>query len=192
MNRDDYSHPIRRSPRATHELQRIFEQLRLENNKQDSNLDGGQEEDDDSDEDSYVDEKIPPLRPRRRLDLYEEQPATSPSPGPSQLPPRSPARVNPLRSHPLVANGSPTGAKPAPTAPPPTSPAIAQDPRPVLQYQFSHPFREQLYAPRQPDPAPRRRPANLVSYKPAHQRLHPRLRKRTSLDTIASVTTTAS
>lgn len=189
MNRVDYSHPIRRSPRATHELQRIFEQLQLENNKQDLNLDDG-EEDDDSDDDSLEDEEIHPLRPRRRLDLYEEQPATSP--GPSKLPPRSPAHVNPLRSHPLVANGDPTDAKPVSTAPPTTSPVIAQDPRPVLRYRFSHPFREQLYAPRQPDPAPRRRPANLVSYKPAHQRLHPRLRKRTSLDTIASVTTTAS
>ena len=80
--------------------------------------------------------------------------------------------MNPLRSHPVAANKTPSAPEP--------------------RYRFSHPFREQLYAPRQPDPAPRRHPTNLVSYKSANQRFHPRLRRQTSLDTIASVTTIAS
>ncbi|KAF2625259.1 hypothetical protein BU25DRAFT_117629 [Macroventuria anomochaeta] len=167
MNYDDYPHPIRRSPRAAHELQQVFEQLQLENNRCDYDED---EEDDYSDSD----QETPPPTPRRHPDSYDEPSATSPR----EPPPRSPLRVNPLRSHPVAADRTPAETTPAP--------------RPAPRYRFSHPFREQLYAPRQPDPAPRRHPTTLVSYKPANQHLHPRLRKRTSLDTIASVTTTAS
>lgn len=164
MNYDDYPHPIRRSPRATHELQQVFHQLQLENNRR--------HYDEDEDDSSDSDEGIPPPIPRRRPQAYDEPPETSPR----EPPPRSPSHVNPLRSHPVAADNTPT------------APALKLIPH----QRFSHPFREQFYAMRQPDPAPRRHPTSLVSYKPANKRLHPRLRKRTSLDTIASVTTTAS
>ncbi|KAF3038883.1 hypothetical protein E8E11_002192 [Didymella keratinophila] len=177
MNYDDYPHPIRRSPRAAHELQQVFEQLQLENNA--AEWDGAE-----AGEYSDSDEDFPPPIPRRHANSYHESPPTSPG----EPPPRAPAHVNPLRSHPVPAARTTTdhgsAAAPAPTLTP------AQ--RPTPQYRFSHPFREQLYAPRLPDPAPRRHPKNLVSYKPVNQRLHPQLRRRTSLDTIASVTTTGS
>ncbi|XPT00751.1 hypothetical protein M3J09_009901 [Ascochyta lentis] len=170
MDYEDYPHPIRRSPRAAHELQQVFEQLQLDNNRRDYHDDHVEDDYTDSDQDT------PPPIPRRRPDSYGEPPTTSPR----EPPPRSPSHVNPLRFHPVAADKEPAPAPPAPAQ------------RPTPRHRFSHPFREQLYALRQPDPAPRRHPTNLVSYKPANQRLHPRLRRRTSLDTIASVTTTAS
>ena len=181
MNYDDYPHPIRRSPRAAHELQQVFEQLQLENNRRDHEFD--HEEDEDSDYDLY-DEETPPI-PQRHPDSYDELP----TPPPNEPPPRSPSHVNPLRFHPVASNGSQGAPEPAPEPAPAATPV--QRPAPP-RFRFSHPFRDQLYAQRQPDPAPRRHPTNLVSYKPANQRLHPRLRRRTSLDTIASVTTTNS
>lgn len=177
MNYDDYPHPIRRSPRATHELQQVFEQLQLNNNT--PAYDRDREENSSDTEDD-----TPPHTPRWHTDFVEDSPATSP--GPTEPPPRSPSHVNPLRSHPIVPDGVPKDTAPTPL------PGPGPAPRPTPQYRFSHPFRDQLYASRQSDVASRRRPANLVSYKPANQRLHPRLRRRTSLDTIASVTTTAS
>ncbi|KAJ4352673.1 hypothetical protein N0V95_004057 [Ascochyta clinopodiicola] len=184
MDYQDYPHPIRRSPRAAHELQQALRQLELDHRRR--NYDDDDEEDDYTDSDQ---DDPPPVSPRQ-LHSYAEPPGTSHR-GP---PPQSPSRVNPLRSHPVAADKIPaapaTPTAPAP-APAPTQ-APTQAPRPSPRHRFSHPFREQLYALRQPDPAPRRHPTNLVSYKPANQRLHPRLRRRTSLDTIASVTTTAS
>lgn len=169
MNYDDYPHPLRRSPRAAHELQHAFRQLQLSNNQ--LAYDNDREEDYSDTEDDTA-----PPTPRRRTNPPEEPPAISP--GPSEPPPRSPLHVNPLRSHPVASDSA--SADPAPA------------PAPAPQYRFSHPFRDQLHASQQAGTTPRRRPANLVSYKPANQHLHPRLRKRTSLDTIASVTTTAS
>lgn len=170
MDYDDYPRLIRRSPRAAHELRQVFEQLQLENNRRTY--------DEDEDDDSDSDRDIPPI-PQRYPVPYIEPSAT----GPRELPLGSPLHVNPLRSHPVAPDkASASAPAPAPT------PA----PRPEPRHKFSHPFREQLHASRQPDPVPRRHPTNLVSYKPANRHLHPRLRKRTSLDTIASVTTTAS
>ncbi|KAH6639721.1 hypothetical protein C7974DRAFT_373919 [Boeremia exigua] len=207
MDYDDYPPPIRRSPRAAHELQRVFEQLQIQNNKP------ADTSDDDEDGDDYGDqEEIPPLVPWRRLDLYEEPPMT---PSPGEPPPRCPSHVNPLRSHPVAEDKPSASTPPAPAPAPapaptsvPTSAPTSAPTRPAPRYRYSHPFREQLSALQSPEPAPqpapeplpepapepapRRRPMNLVSYKPANQRLHPRLRRRTSLDTIASVTTTAS
>ncbi|KAF3036970.1 hypothetical protein E8E12_008158 [Didymella heteroderae] len=177
MNYDDYPHPIRRSPRAAHELQQVFDQLQFENN-------GAEYDQEQETEYGDSDEDLPPPIPRRHADSYRLSPPSSPR----APPPRSPAHVNPLRSHPVDRASTSADYTPAPT-PVPTS-AYAQ--RAAPRYRFSHPFREQLYAPRLPDPAPRRHPTNLVSYKPVNQRLHPQLRRRTSLDTIASVTTTAS
>ncbi|KAF1928652.1 uncharacterized protein M421DRAFT_5113 [Didymella exigua CBS 183.55] len=179
MNYDDYLHPIRRSPRAAHELRQVFEQLQLENNV-------AEYDQDEADGCSESDEDFPPPIPRSRVNSYNEQPATS-----RREPlPRSPGHVNPLRSHPVVAARTSADHTPAPAPAP--APAQRPVPRTASRYRFSHPLREQLCAPRLPDPIPRRHPTNLVSYKPANQRLHPKLRKRTSLDTIASVTTTAS
>lgn len=168
MDYDDYPPPIRRSPRAAHELQQAFEQIRLQNNSR-------AYDDDEEDEYSDSDQEAPPIS-QRYPNSYISPPATSPR----EPPPRSPSHVNPLRSHPIAADKASAAPGPAP--------ALSTIPR----YRYSHPFREQLHASRQPDPAPRRHPTNLVSYKPANQRLHPRLRRRTSLDTIASVTTVAS
>lgn len=210
MNYDDYPHPVRRSPRAAHELQKVFEQLQLDNNRA---YDENEEVEYSDSEDDF-----PPPIPRRHVDSYDRPRGTNQN-GP---PPRSPAHVNPLRSHPVTAPrtsiehasaSAPTPApapvpaptpaptltpssssSPAPTQTPSRSPALAAAPAQgsAPRYRFSHPFREQLCAQQLPDPPPRRHPTNLVSYKPVNQRLHPRLRKRTSLDTIASVTTTAS
>ncbi|KAJ8106344.1 hypothetical protein OPT61_g9599 [Boeremia exigua] len=180
MSYDGYSRPLRRSPRAAHELQQAFDQLQFENNRTNHAVD---DEDEDEDDYSHLEEQIPPLAPRRYLDLCEDRP--------TKPPPCAPSHVNPLRSHPVA--GDRTLAHP--TSPPTSTstPAAPQaEPTPEPRYRFSHPLRETLHVSRQPDPAPRRRPTNLVSYKPANQRLHPRLRRRTSLDTIASVTTTAS
>jgi hypothetical protein len=170
---DSSAQTVRRSPRATHELQLVFQQLQLGDNAQNQNHVGVGEQDYSDSEDEY-----PPPIPRRHPDSYKAPPSTGP--GSAQSPPRSPSRVNPLRSHP-VADGASADPNPAP------SPAQ----KPASQYRFSHPLRDQLSA-QQSSVAPRRRPTNLVSYKPANPRLHPRLRRRTSLDTIASVTTTPS
>jgi hypothetical protein len=170
---DSSAQTARRSPRATHELQLVFQQLQLDDNAQNQNYAKVGEQDYSSSEDEY-----PPPIPRRHPDSYKAPPSTGP--GSAQSPPRSPSRVNPLRFHP-VADGASADPIPAPSP--------AQKPAP--QYRFSHPFRDQLSA-QQTSVVPRRRPTNLVSYKPANPRLHPRLRRRTSLDTIASVTTTPS
>ncbi|KAF3007929.1 hypothetical protein E8E13_011202 [Curvularia kusanoi] len=177
MAYDGRPRPIHRSPRATHELEQVFQQLQLENNPQGYDDVEGQDYSDSDDE-------FPPPIPRRHPDSYKERPSISP--GTTESPPRSPSHVNPLRSHPVTSDEASIDSIPAP-APTPTP---AQGP--PSQYRFSHPFRDELSTNRQIDAAPRRRPTNLVSYKPANQRLHPRLRRRTSLDTIASVTTTAS
>ena len=170
---------VRRSPRATHELQQVFQQLQLDINAQ-NHADIGEHGYSGSEDES------PPPIPRRHPDSYKATPSIA---GSSQPPPHSPSRVNPLRFHPVAADGASAGSGSGPVPAPAPAPAHAQKPTP--QYRFSHPFRDQLSA-QQTIVAPRRRPTNLVSYKPANQRLHPRLRRRTSLDTIASVTTTAS
>ena len=170
---DSSAQTVRRSPRATHELQLVFQQLQLDDNAQNQNYAKVGEQDYSSSEDEY-----PPPIPRRHPGSYKVLPLSGP--GSAQSQPHSPSRVNPLRFHP-VADGASTDPIPAP------SPAQ----KPASQYRFSHPFRDQLSA-QQTSVAPRRRPTNLVSYKPANPRLHPRLRRRTSLDTIVSVTTTPS
>ena len=176
---DTSSQTVRRSPRATHELQQVFQQLQLDNDAQNQNYAESGDQDCSSSEDDY-----PPPIPRRHPDSYKASRSTGP--GPAQSPPYSQSRVNPLRFHPVAASDG-TSADPIPAPAPAPSPAQ----KPAPQYRFSHPFRDQLSA-QETIVAPRRRPTNLVSYKPANPRLHPRLRRRTSLDTIVSVTTTPS
>jgi hypothetical protein len=221
------------SPRAVHELQQSFAQVRLTNNRNtpvdhdDFHLHDDFDdypEYDDSDSDNGSTSAAPPPIPSRRSTLSH-----------LESPPREPrSAFNPLRSHPVAS--SPT-----------------TDPNP--RHRFSHPLRQQQEAWRQqqeakrrqqellrqqeeayleeeealrqkqeilrqqqetlrqhrealrqrqealqqpdpapqlPDPSPRRHPSKLQSYRSANSRLHPRLRQRTSLETIASVTTAPS
>jgi hypothetical protein len=126
--------------------------------------------------DDDFDEAAPSV-PRSRAASLENGPA---------LQHNSPAsNFNPLRSHPVD-----------PLTSHPVDPGLTASSR----HRFSHPFWEQL-APFQADnssapiptpPAlPRRSPARLKSFR-SNKRLPPHLRHRTSLETINSVTTTAS
>jgi hypothetical protein len=118
-----------------------------------------------------------PVVPRSRSASLES------GPSPQYRPP--PARTNPLASHP-VANANPGVTN-------------------FSRHKFSHPFWEELKpfqvggsksAPEPapdpvPPPVPHRSPARLKSFR-ANKRLPPHLRRRVSLETIASVTTTQS
>lgn len=100
--------------------------------------------------------------------------------------PQAQPRINPLASHPVAGR----------TVEPELTPGVAD----FSRHRFSHPFWEELKPfqvegprPSQPAPlpAPRRSPAKLKSYR-TNKRLPPHLNRRTSLETIASVTTTQS
>jgi hypothetical protein len=127
-------------------------------------------------------DEVPPAVSRRRSTSLENGPPLQ------QQQHRSPSsNINPLTSHPV-------------------DPALTSDSR----HRFSHPFWEQLRpfqsnnsnhpAPTPiplplplplPLPIPHRSPARLKSFR-TNKRLPPHLRRRTSLETINSVTTTAS
>ncbi|CAO2658769.1 Nn.00g064920.m01.CDS01 [Neocucurbitaria sp. VM-36] len=121
---------------------------------------------DDSDETSEPDSDDaipPPISRSRSASLDSELSNHTPS-----------SSINPLRAHPV-------NAQPAPARPP----------------QFSRPFREQPQyvsspaPPPLPAPSPRRRPRGLMSYR-NNKKLPLHLRRQPSLETINSVTTTAS
>ncbi|KAH4195702.1 hypothetical protein HBI80_122990 [Parastagonospora nodorum] len=124
--------------------------------------------------DNHLDEAAPVISYNRSVSLE------------SRSIPQANSRVNPLASHP-VASG---------TAEREYTPGVAD----FSRHRFSHPFWEELKpfqveAPRPsqpaPPPVPRRSPAKLKSYR-TNKRLPPHLNRRTSLETIASVTTTQS
>ena len=120
-----------RSPRAVHELQQSFAQVRLTNNRDaPANHDDGDPHHDfddypeyaDSDSDSDSDSDLtsaapPPIQSRRPIPHHLESPPREPR-----------SAFNPLRSHPVAS-----------------APPSAPDPR----YRFSHPLRHQQEAWRQ-------------------------------------------
>jgi hypothetical protein len=121
-------------------------------------------------------DKVPPAVSRRRSTSTENGPPSQQEQEQEQH--RLPSsNLNPLTSHPV-------------------DPGVTSDSR----HRFSHPFWEQL-KPFQsensnrplptPSPLPRRSPSGLKSFR-SNRRLPPHLRRRTSLETINSVTTTAS
>jgi hypothetical protein len=100
--------------------------------------------------------------------------------------PQARPRTNPLASHPVASDIPETESTSGVTN--------------FSRHRFSHPFWEELKpfqveASKPPQPAPppvpHRSPARLKSYR-TNKRLPPHLRRRTSLETIASVTTTQS
>lgn len=92
-----------------------------------------------------------------------------------------------------VGSSSSAGfSKPSAPLPPPKSP-LRLRPEPLKTSRpprnYSHPFKEQLL--RRPNPVPYRNPKRPLSYR-SNSRLPPSLRRWSSLETIESVTTTAS
>lgn len=164
MDIDDALPPaIRRSPRAALEAQKQYRDHRAFVF-------------DDSDEE--LDDAAPPPIARSRSASIDSEQSREPT-----LRPHPSSGFNPLRSHPVEE-------------PPPKSPAR----------KFSRPFRElEPEQVRSHDPAPpvepptfRRHPRGLVSYRNNKREINnikkfpPHLRRQTSLETINSVTTTAS
>lgn len=122
------------------------------------------DEDEDEDED---DDAIPPPIPRSRSNSVNSGASEPPIRPSSHHGPRSP--VNPLRAHPIDATATPD-----------------------LAHTFAYPIR---VLSEQPNPVPlvsqRRRSRGLNSYR-TNKKLPPHLRRQPSLETIASVATTAS